>query len=901
MEQNSDGARWPWSRQREVVVIGGGLAGLTAAYWLAKAGRTVTLYESRDLLGGKARSFGGPMQKRPIQPYVETADLDDFNPMVDKGYHIFPDWYWELWTLVDEVGAADNFYPRKKVKGKKSPEAGDYALFMPPLEDLSFEGDPRDGAARSRVANEKALVPAKPWRLWEWGPLISMVLTAMGLVSSSGRTVEEMTVPDFISTRWYNGNERASVLQDLIVKALANPSRHTSAYTMRQMFRRWLPTLAKGNPWTPPNGPLQTCLIDPIVAGCLDRGVKVERGELTCIHRNEDFLTELVFADGERLDVEDADVIVALPPDVLLEIAKRDEDMATLRPIARLTHLRSAPMGAIDLYFVDPDSVDDYPEHLRPDRFTSRHFSLIESEFGLTGFPISRVPGWQDHLDGAPGLVLQFVAGNVLDVHHYPDDRFARLLIDEIAEYLGFDPARHLYACVPLPSSDEQLTMNDAGTWDSRPPANIPEVENLYLAGDFVKLAVDVAGMEAAVESGANAARAVLLTTEIRRMEAGVVGAYGQSSQLTRKELDSCHDNVARHVPVPHGPPPRWHGSVLWPACRLVFSLIGHTLGWFVLLARAPLKAGTDMVAGLNDRYEDHRSELVEHTVAGPRVPTFDSSVGIVTGTVPGNADPQPRGLRVTISRHDRRRGFGDPMVALDRLLIAGGLVATFLGFLSAFVLATRVEGYSHIDDAISVLGRHEATRAGYVLVTITGWVLFQLFAAVVRRFTPGSQVLVWGLSWLGFLWAVVGLLPICPDDGAGGTTCGGGWARAAELGHIVAAIGMASLLTVLPLLAARQVLVRLPMGYELDWAPFRRFSQIWSVVTVVSGAWFALTLFGAGPSGLAQRMHWAAGHVWVVGLAVFLLVRRHQRIDRGGNRVGAGPLRSVDQRSLWT
>ncbi len=900
MDSQPGGARGPWGGPRDVVVVGGGLAGLTAAYWLAKAGRKVTVYESRDLLGGKARSFGGPMQKRPIQPYLESAEIDDFRPMVDKGYHIFPAWYWELWTLVDEVGATENFFPRKKVRSKKTPEADDYALFMPPLEDLSFEGDRRDEAARSRVANEKALIHANKLRLWEWGPLVSMVLTAMGLVSSSGRTVEEMTVPDFISTRWYNGSERASVLQDLIVKALANPSRHTSAYTMRQLFRRWIPTLASGNPWTPANGPLQTCLIDPIVKGCVDRGVVMARSELVCMRRNEDFLTSLEFADGECLDVRDVDVVVALPPDVLLDIAKRDDDMATLRPIARLTHLRSAPMGAIDLYFVDPDSVDDYPDHLRPDRFTSRHFSLIESEFGLTGFPISDVPGWKDHLDDAPGLVLQFVAGNVLDVHHYPEPAFARLLIDEIAEYLGFDPERHLYACVPLPSSDEKLTMNDAGTWDSRPPANIPEVENLYLAGDFVKLAVDVAGMEAAVESGANAARGVLLTNEIRRMEAGAVGAYGQTSQLTRKELDSCHDLVAKQVPVPPGPPPRWHGSVLWPACRVVFAFVGHTVGWFVLLARAPLRAGTDLVAGLNDRYEDHRSELVEHTVGGPRVPTFDTSVGIVTGTVPDNADPQPRGLRVTTSRHDRRRGFGDPMVARDRVLIGGGLLATLLGFVSAFALATRIDGYSHMDDAISVLGRHDATRWWYVAATIIGWILLQLFAAVVRRFTPGSQLLVWGLSWLGFLWVVVGVMPICPEFGAA-TSCASGWSRIAELVHIGAALGMVLLLMFLPVLTARQVLVRLPMGYELDWSPFRRFSGIWGAMTVASGGWFLLALVGLGSSGLAQRVHWAVGHVWVVGLAGFLLVRRHQRIDRGGNQVGAGPLRSVDQRSLWT
>ena len=41
----------------DVVVIGGGLAGLAASVALAQAGATVTLLESRPRLGGRASSF----------------------------------------------------------------------------------------------------------------------------------------------------------------------------------------------------------------------------------------------------------------------------------------------------------------------------------------------------------------------------------------------------------------------------------------------------------------------------------------------------------------------------------------------------------------------------------------------------------------------------------------------------------------------------------------------------------------------------------------------------------------------------------------------------------------------------------------------------------------------------
>ena len=42
--------------QRRVTVIGGGLAGLTAAATAARAGAAVTVHEARDTIGGRART-----------------------------------------------------------------------------------------------------------------------------------------------------------------------------------------------------------------------------------------------------------------------------------------------------------------------------------------------------------------------------------------------------------------------------------------------------------------------------------------------------------------------------------------------------------------------------------------------------------------------------------------------------------------------------------------------------------------------------------------------------------------------------------------------------------------------------------------------------------------------------
>jgi uncharacterized protein with NAD-binding domain and iron-sulfur cluster len=74
-----------------VTVVGGGLAGMTAALRLLERGCQVSIYDSATRLGGKAGA---------------NKNGDVFN---DHGYHIFPAWYLNTWRLVDELRIRDNF------------------------------------------------------------------------------------------------------------------------------------------------------------------------------------------------------------------------------------------------------------------------------------------------------------------------------------------------------------------------------------------------------------------------------------------------------------------------------------------------------------------------------------------------------------------------------------------------------------------------------------------------------------------------------------------------------------------------------------------------------------------------------------------------------------------------
>jgi len=77
-----------------VAVVGGGLAGITAALRLADAGHAVTLYEGRPRLGGLTHSF--------------RRDLaDGRQAWVDNGQHVFLRCCTSYLALLDRLGVAD--------------------------------------------------------------------------------------------------------------------------------------------------------------------------------------------------------------------------------------------------------------------------------------------------------------------------------------------------------------------------------------------------------------------------------------------------------------------------------------------------------------------------------------------------------------------------------------------------------------------------------------------------------------------------------------------------------------------------------------------------------------------------------------------------------------------------
>ncbi len=87
--------------QNDVVVVGGGISGLTLAYYCAKAGMKTSLLEKSDTLGG---SFASPQY---------SANGKKF--WLELGAHTCYSSYQNLLDIVEECGVSNTIIPRAKV------------------------------------------------------------------------------------------------------------------------------------------------------------------------------------------------------------------------------------------------------------------------------------------------------------------------------------------------------------------------------------------------------------------------------------------------------------------------------------------------------------------------------------------------------------------------------------------------------------------------------------------------------------------------------------------------------------------------------------------------------------------------------------------------------------------
>ena len=435
-----------------VIVVGGGLAGMTVARELAVRGWRVILLERSRRLGGKAGS-----------------DIRN-GRLVEHGYHVFPQWYPNVRAILERMGVRLIDFDR-------------YHFLLP-------------GAYPKRVT---VLGPSGLSALWHyvfhgllpWYHNLLYIYSVLDMISrplSDKRFLDRVSQIGLIRGKWYTSESVAEMGQENVLKASAIPVYDLSAMTAKRIAGYWVRQASPFLSILP--GDLQTVFIDPQVHELETLGVEIRYDSEVCevvMHAGE--VTAIALRDGTELS---ADVYALCTPFEVTRAWLRDDLYEADPELGNLHFLEAQPMSALHLRV--RKELPDLPRE---------HVFLHGSYYALSF--IDTTPHWKAP---AGAHELSFISSNYGPLNGVSKEGAKNLLLKEIGEYLPIAPA-DVESWELNPNTDVPLFINTIGAWPNRPRPKT-KLKNLYLAGDYVKNAIDLACMEGAVSAALEASAQIL-------------------------------------------------------------------------------------------------------------------------------------------------------------------------------------------------------------------------------------------------------------------------------------------------------------------------------------------------------------------------------------------------------
>ena len=480
---------------RSAIVVGGGLAGMVVSRELALRGWKVTLLERSTRLGGKAGS--------------------DFKNgrLVEHGYHVFPQWYPNVRAILERINVKLIDFDR-------------YHFLLP-------GGYPKKvtvlGPSGFRALFHYVFNGLLPW--YHNLLYIYSVLDMLSRPLSDKKHLDKVSQIGLIRGKWYTSESVAEMGQENVLKASAIPVYDLSAMTAKRVAGYWVKQASPFLSILP--GDLQTLYIDPQVRELEELGVEIRYDSEVCDVRMQDGIVKAVaLRDGMELA---ADVYALCTP---FEVTRQwlHDDLYEADPeLGNLHFLEAQPMAALHLRV--RKELPDLPRE---------HVFFHGSHYALSFIDIT--PHWKTPNGGHE---ISFISSNYSPLNGVSKEGAKDLLIKEIGEYLPITPS-DVESWELNPNTEVPLFINTIGAWSNRPHAKT-KVKNLYLAGDYVRNAIDLACMEGAVSAAIEAAAEILRD-------------HGESTSLPVVQV-----------------PPEWSRAILVLARILLvpFVAFARIIAWF--------------------------------------------------------------------------------------------------------------------------------------------------------------------------------------------------------------------------------------------------------------------------------------------------------------------------------
>jgi uncharacterized protein with NAD-binding domain and iron-sulfur cluster len=504
---------------QRVVIIGGGVAGMSAAHELGERGFDVEVFEMKPIPGGKARSM--------LAPRTGSDGRKDLPG--EHGFRFFPGFYRHLpdtlrripcgdgcpkgHTVEDHLVAATQMqFARRNTEPAQFRFDSPFPSLTSPFTALRFLFDYR----------RKLRIPEAPF-----GFFVLKLLEMMLRSDQWYGKYEEMSWMDFsgAATRYKDNRPYNRYLARAITRTMvAARADEISARTAGCVAVKLIESLSRaaGTMDRVLDGPTNDAWIKPWLAYLRSKNVKYHLGQP--VHRincrgNRIIGVTLDNANGPR--VKGDYYIAALPVEKmrspLVTQALRDADPM----FSTLHQLRTRWMNGVMLYLRE-----DVPQ-------IRGHSIYLDSPWALTS--ISQRQFWKQGLaDLGDGRVRGILSVDVSDWKNGESDgrvawkctpeELAQEVVSQLRAHLDDDPPQQLHESnlwgafidpditQPNPSETvnaEPLLINTPGSWQYRPTART-QIENLFLAADYVRTDTDLATMEGANEAARRAVNGIL-------------------------------------------------------------------------------------------------------------------------------------------------------------------------------------------------------------------------------------------------------------------------------------------------------------------------------------------------------------------------------------------------------
>jgi len=514
----------------KVVVLGGGMGGLSAAYELSERGFEVEVYEKRPVFGGKARSFEVENSGTECRPDLPA----------EHGFRFFPGWYQHI----------DDTTGRIPYTGPGSgPNVIDRFVEVPVFV-YAMEGE-----------KPFPLGTSLPNTMFEWQILLTALFSSaeLGLDTDDVRffvsrllcfmgSGEKRRLAVYEKQDWWSFIDAANrpeqyrkVLATGLTRSLvATKAEEASTYTVGTILVQMLNSiLENGLSDRILDGPTNDVWIEPWRQPLEGRGVfmKANATVQSLTMSGNTVQSARINFDGADHDVVADYFVCALPVEVVPDVMTAGQMAAA--GIGGITALRTEWMNGV-MYYTNRNVAMQFEDLQQRDG----HTIYLDAPWAVTS--ISQAQFWKPEFDLAnygDGTVRDILSaiisewdkpgskttGNTardaasrdeIKTEIWEQMKAARTLAgtgaladaDLVASHL--DPAIQGVGSAAGPTNAEPLLVNTVDSLKDRPDAQTL-VPNLLLAADYVVTNTNLATMEAANEAGRRAANAIFAQENI--------------------------------------------------------------------------------------------------------------------------------------------------------------------------------------------------------------------------------------------------------------------------------------------------------------------------------------------------------------------------------------------------